>query len=201
MSPVIRQPGRPRKPGPYPNPYVKVRLWERLSPCQGARTYIATPLLLAFLLLLPLFLATVSCGHFAAVGRGGPVYAITVDTVNGRKTADRGPLSYPACAIQVGDRMARVWMAHDSRGDDVVSPVVLQADAVALKAGILVERTWSQAVVHKVTDQELEAGAAVVYVPGLPRPTVVELRFDRVGLVPTPSVESRSGGSVTTAGR
>lgn len=150
------------------------------------------------LLVLPVGLGVAGggCGHFPAVGRGGPVYAIRVDTVNGRKTADRGPLSYPACAIQVGDRMARVWVAHDSWGD-VPSPVVLQGDAAALKAGILVERTWSQAVVHKVTDEELAAGAAVVYVPGLPHPTVVELRFDQVGLVPTPSAEERAPPVVT----
>lgn len=169
-------------------------------PCQGAPTYIAARSLLALCVLLSLVSSTGGCGHFPAVGRGGLVYAITVDTVNGRKTADRGPLSYPACAIQVGDRMARVWLADDSRGD-VASPVVLQGDAAALKEGILVERTWSQAIVHKVTDEELEAGAAVVYVPGLPRPTVVELRFDQVGLVPTPSVGDRAAGSVTTAGR
>ncbi|MEP6654254.1 MAG: hypothetical protein ABJA82_12895 [Myxococcales bacterium] len=121
----------------------------------------------------------ISCGHFAAVGRGGAVYAIAVDSVNGRKTATTGPISYPACAIQVGDRVAQVWIANDSAGD-VESPVVLEGDAFALKDGILVERTWSQAVVHKVTDEELAAGAAVVYVPGVPHPTVVELRFELV---------------------
>jgi hypothetical protein len=109
------------------------------------------------------------------------VYAISVDSVNGRKTADRGPSGYPACAIQVGDRVAQVWLADESRGD-VMSPPVLEGDAAALKDGILVERTWSQAVVHRVTDDELAAGAAVVYVPGIPRPTVVELRFFRVRL-------------------
>lgn len=127
-----------------------------------------------------LLVGTLSCAHFGAVGRGGPVYAISVDTVNGRKTADSGPVSYPACAIQVGNRMARVWLADESRGD-VRSPVILEGDAAALHAGILVERTWSQAVVHKVTDEELAAGAAVVYVPGVPQPTVVELRFERIG--------------------
>ena len=120
-----------------------------------------------------------SCSHFAAVGRGGPVYAIAVDSVNGRKTASTGPISYPACAIQVGDRVARVWIANDTLGD-AESPVVLEGDAFALKEGILVERTWSQAVVHKVTDEELAAGAAVVYLPGVPHPTVVELRFELV---------------------
>ena len=122
---------------------------------------------------------TASCSHFAAVGRGGPVYAVAVDSVNGRKTANRGPISYPACAIQVGDRVAQVWLADESHGA-VESPTVLEGDAAALKEGILVERTWSQAVVHKVTDEELASGFAVVYVPGLPRPTTVELRFEPV---------------------
>jgi len=102
-----------------------------------------------------------------------------VDSVNGRRTADNGSIYFPAISIQVGDRFARVWLADQSRGD-VTSPVVLEGDAEALKAGILVERTWSEAVVHKVTDEELAVGVAVVYVPGTPHPTVVELRFDRV---------------------
>jgi hypothetical protein len=122
-------------------------------------------------------LAPFGCGHTPAVGRGGPVYDIAVESINGRKTAPTGSISYPACTIQVGDQVARVWLAGPERGDDVTSPTLLQGDAVALKEGVLVERSWSQAVVHRVTDEELAAGAAVVYVPGTPSPTVVELRF------------------------
>jgi len=73
--------------------------------------------------------------------------------------------------------VARVWLADADRNDQVDSPAVLRGDAVALREGILVERSWSQAVVHRVTDEELSVGAAVVYVPGTPHPTVVELRF------------------------
>lgn len=77
--------------------------------------------------------------------------------------------------------MARVWLAHPDNLD-AVSPVVLTGDAASLKEGILVERTWQEAVVHQVTDDELAAGAAVVYVPGmLRRHAVVELRFQPVG--------------------
>lgn len=125
------------------------------------------------------FAAIASCAHAPAVGRGGPVYAIRVESVNDRRTADSGPISHSACAIQVGDRVARVWLADESRGP-VQSPVILEGDAAALRAGVLVERSWSQAVVHKVTDEELAAGAAVVYVPDGPQPAVVELRFDPV---------------------
>jgi hypothetical protein len=107
------------------------------------------------------------------------VYAVAVDSVNGRKTADNGSAYFPAIAIQVGDRFARVWLADQGRGD-VTSPVVLEGDAEALKDGILVERSWNEAIVHKVTDDELAVGIAVVYVPGTPHPTIVELRFDRV---------------------
>jgi hypothetical protein len=99
--------------------------------------------------------------------------------VNGQHTTARGHLSFSVFAIQVGDRMARVWLA-DETGGDVESPVVLEGDAVALKDGILLERSWSEAVVHKVTDEELAAGAAVIYLPGRGRPIVVELRFDPV---------------------
>lgn len=166
---------------PYSNPYVRVRLWVGRGRCQGARSVILAwrPAVLG-LLVATLILTSTACSHFPAVGRGGAVYAITVESVNGRKTADRGPTSYPACSIQVGDRVARVWLADDRQGNDVQSPTVLEGDAEALHQGILVERTWSQAVVHEVTDQELAAGAAVIYVPGTPRPTVVELRFVRL---------------------
>jgi hypothetical protein len=111
------------------------------------------------------------------VGRGGPIYEIAIDSINGRKTASTGSISYPACTIQVGDQVARVWLADPERNDQVDSPTVLRGDAVALREGILIERSWSQAVVHRVTDEELSVGAAVVYVPGTPHPTVVELRF------------------------
>ena len=104
---------------------------------------------------------------------------MTVEMVDGRHTAARGHLSFSAVAIQVGDRMARVWVADES-GGGVESPAVVEGDAAALKAGILLEHSWNEAVVHHVTDEELAAGAAVVYVPGGGRPMVVDLRFDPV---------------------
>ncbi|MES1157975.1 MAG: hypothetical protein ABUL67_02635, partial [Haliangium ochraceum] len=87
-------------------------------------------------------------------------------------------MSFPAVAIQVGDRVAQVWLADPDR-QDVISPRVLEGDAAALKDGVLVERSWTEAVVHQVTDEELAVGAAVIYVPGL-KPTEVELRFDLI---------------------
>jgi hypothetical protein len=113
--------------------------------------------------------------------RPGQVYEIAVASIDGYPTANRGPAAYPACTIQVGSNVARVWLAHPDNLD-AVSPVVLTGDAASLKEGILVERTWQEAVVHPVTDEELAAGAAVVYVPGFSRPhAVVELRFQPVG--------------------
>ena len=46
--------------------------------------------------------------------------------------------------------------------------MVFEADAEALKDGILVERSWNTATVHNVTDDELAAGAAVVIRAGQP---------------------------------
>src|SRR6185295_4013226 len=83
--------------------------------------------------------AATGCAHAPAVGRGGQVYAVTVEMVDGKHTAARGHLSFSAVAIQVGDRMARVWVADES-GGDVESPAVVEGDAAALKAGILLER-------------------------------------------------------------
>jgi hypothetical protein len=119
------------------------------------------------------------CATAPAVGRGGPVYAVRVASVNGYPTSDRGPAAYPACTMQLGDRVARVWLAQPSR-TEAASPVIMEADEAALKEGILVERSWGEAVVHHVTDAELAAGAAVVYVPASTHPTVVELRFEPV---------------------
>jgi hypothetical protein len=119
------------------------------------------------------------CATAPAIGRGGPVYALRVTSVDGHPTSDRGPSAYPACTMQLGDRVARVWLAHPSRAD-VVSPVIMEADEVALKDGILVERSWEEAIVHHVTDAELAVGVAVVYVPSPFHLTVVELQFERV---------------------
>ena len=119
------------------------------------------------------------CATFPAVGRGGQVYEVRVDSVNGNRTSLRGPSGHPACIVQVADRVATVWLASEAHADRE-SPVVFEADAEALKDGILVERSWNQATVHNVTDAELAAGAALVTLPGLPRPINVELRFDPV---------------------
>lgn len=119
------------------------------------------------------------CATARAVGRGGTVYEVRVDSVDGVHTALRGPVGRPACVVQVGDRVATVWLAAPSHADRE-SPVVFEADAAALKDGILVERSWRTAVVHSVTDEELATGIAVVLLPGGPRPIAVELRFDPV---------------------
>jgi hypothetical protein len=107
------------------------------------------------------------------------VYAVRVASLDGHPTSDRGTVAYPACTLQFGDRVARVWLAQPSRTEDA-SPVIIEADEVALKDGILVERSWGEAVVHHVTDAELAAGAAVVYIPSPYHPTIVELRFEPV---------------------
>jgi hypothetical protein len=129
---------------------------------------------------LPLLVAVLpACATAQAVGRGGPVYEVRVAAVNGLPTALRGPSTHPACVLQVGNRVVQVWLAAPDHYDRA-SPVAMEADAEALKDGILVERSWNEAVVHSVTDDELSAGAAVVYVPGGKRPTTVELRFDLI---------------------
>jgi len=129
--------------------------------------------------LVALLSVVTGCATAPVIGRGGRVYAVRVASVDGHPTASRGTVAFPACTLQVGDRVTRVWLAHPSR-QDAVSPVIVEADEVALKDGILVERSWGEAIVHHVTEAELEAGAAVVYVPSPYHPTVVELRFEPV---------------------
>jgi hypothetical protein len=74
---------------------------------------------------------------------------------------------------------------HTVEADTFVPPeageTLLEADAEALKSGILIERSWNQAVVHEVTDEELDVGAAMIFVPGERRSVVAELRFRRLG--------------------
>jgi hypothetical protein len=141
--------------------------------------------LAALLLVLTTSTTLSGCAALPAVGRGGRVYAVRIASLNGVPTAARGPRSHPACVVQVGDQVARVWLARPSRTQDQ-SPVVMEADAEALKEGVLLERSWGEAIVHEVTEAELAAGAALVYIPGLRTPTAVELRFE-----PIPRVSSR----------
>src|SRR3954471_22777033 len=121
----------------------------------------------------------VGCATAPVIGRGGRVYAVRVASVDGHPTSNRGTVAYPACTLQFGDRVTQVWLAHPSHLE-AANPVIVEADEVALKDGILVERSWGEAVVHRVTDAELAAGAAVIYVPSTFHPTVVELQFEPV---------------------
>jgi hypothetical protein len=132
-----------------------------------------------FRLLVWLALGAGACATAPAVGRGGPVYEISIAAVDGQPTAARGPAAFPAITIQVGTEVARVWLAYPSHHHDTVSPVIMEGDAEALKDGILVERSWNEAVVYRVTEDDLSTGVAMVYVPSmLHPPTVVELHFD-----------------------
>jgi hypothetical protein len=130
-------------------------------------------------LLVALLSVLIGCATAPVIGRGGRVYAVRVASLDGQPTSDKGTVAFPACTLQFGDRVARVWLAHPSRVN-AVSPVIVEADEAALKDGILVERSWGEAIVHRVTDAELAAGAAVVYIPSPYHPTVVELRFEPV---------------------
>lgn len=112
------------------------------------------------------------------MGRGGAVYDVTVETIDGRSTADRGPAAHPALTLQVGSTVRRVWLGLVP--PEHPSPVVMRADAEGLHSGLLLEVDWQHAVVHEVTAEELAAEAAVVYVPFGRRVVVVELRFTPV---------------------
>ena len=129
-------------------------------------------------------LASLLAGAGCATARSGAararLYAVRVSSVNGHPTSNRGAVSNPACTLQFGDQVARVWLASPSR-ENAVSPVIAQADETTLKAGILVERSWQEAVVHEVTDAELASGIAVIYVPSVFKLTTVELTFEPVG--------------------
>src|SRR5258708_36467158 len=67
------------------------------------------------------------CATAPAVGRGGPVYEISIAAIDGYPTADRGPAAYPAVTIQVGTQVARVWLAHPAHVT-ARSPVVMDGD-------------------------------------------------------------------------
>jgi hypothetical protein len=124
--------------------------------------------------------AALGCATVPDASSGGSqAYRVAVASVNGQPTSNRGPTAYPACTIQVADRVASVWLAHPSSSG--ASPVIMVSQAADLKKGVLVERTWNEAVVHHVTDQELAVGVAVVHVPGRSRrPITVELSFEPV---------------------
>jgi hypothetical protein len=134
-------------------------------------------------------LAGAGCAHTTAIGRGGPVFAVSVESIDGYPVVTGGRSSGYCYLLQVADRAVRVWPVVRSPRTvevDTFAPhesgeTLLEADAEALKSGILIERSWNQAVVHEVTDEELDVGAAMIFVPGERRSVVAELRFRRIG--------------------
>jgi hypothetical protein len=126
------------------------------------------------------FGAGLGCATWSGGQGKGRVYKVRVSTVDGMPTANRGSVNNPACTVQFGNHVAQVWIAHPSR-TNAVSPVIMEADEATLKAGVLVERSWNEAVVHEVTDAELASGIAVIYVPSIFHMTTVELSFEPVG--------------------
>lgn len=121
------------------------------------------------------------CATAPVAGKPGlKVYRVRVATVDGQPTATRGSVNNPACTVQFGNQVVQVWIAHPSN-DNAVSPVITQADETTLKAGVLVERSWNEAVVHEVTDAELASGVAVILIPSIYHFTTVELAFEPVG--------------------
>jgi len=142
--------------------------------------------------------AGAGCAHVPAIGGGGPVFAVSVESIDGFRVVTAGHIYGYSYMLQVADHAVRVWpVLHNtnfpgpgvdgqpelgSSGDTAadVGETLLEADATALKSGILIERSWTQAVVHEVTEEELEVGAAVILVPGDRRSVVAELRFRRL---------------------
>src|SRR5262245_4342321 len=112
VSPCCLSAVCPVAPPQKPNPYVCVRLFSLGRPVKViASTWIHSILFstgaLAYMRWIGAALLAVGigsgCAHAPAVGRGGPVYAVTVESVNGRHTSAQGHLSLSAMAIQVGD--------------------------------------------------------------------------------------------------
>jgi hypothetical protein len=142
--------------------------------------------------------AGAGCAHVPAVGGGGPVFAVSVESIDGYRVVTAGHIYGYSYMLQVADHAVRVWPvlrnvnfpgpgadAQPELGPSGDTPIdagetLLEADATALKSGILIERSWTQAVVHEVTEEELEVGAAVILVPGDRRSVVAELRFRRL---------------------
>lgn len=157
------------------------------QPRRTPRTWVLTVVLV--LGTAPGLLGAVGCAHTAAIGGGGPVFAVSVESIDGYRVVMAGHMSGYSYLVQVGDVAARVWPVMRSpgavEGDGPPLPepgeTLIEADAEALKSGILIERSWNQAVVHEVTDEELDVGAAVVFVPGERRSVIAELRFRRLG--------------------
>ena len=150
------------------------------------------------LLLGLLGVALAGCAHGPAVGGGGRIYEISIESIDGLPVTTRGSSTGLFYVVQVGDRLATVWPVTPALNHDDRPIVLLEADAQALHDGILIERTWRLAVAHEVTDDELAAGAALVYVPGLQGASPVELRFRPVPVGQAPRGPVTRGDSRAT---
>lgn len=112
---------------------------------------------------------------------------MAIQSIDGRSVVTTGPSSQPSFLVQVGEQLVRVWPTRPAPNGPDEPATLLEVDAQALKAGILIESSWTEAVVHEVTEDELAAGAALIFVPGGRRSVVAELRFKALGIGPRSS--------------
>ena len=121
------------------------------------------------------------CAHASSEPGAGRLFAVSIESIDGRSVVTIGHMSQPSYVVQVGTRLVRVWLAKPAPDGPSEATPLMETDAQSLKSGILIERSWTHAVVHEVTEEELAAGAALIYVPGDRRSAAVELRFRRLG--------------------
>jgi hypothetical protein len=146
-------------------------------------------------------------------GLEGPRYQISVRAVDGYPASSRGILGREAGVLQIGDQVVRFWAGTAGEGRDPQLPVI-EVDEASLREGLsldtdpwgsapetarvqpeghpssharFAERLRMDAVLHRITDDELSRGSARVEVPrpswsplGGPVVTVIDLDILRI---------------------
>jgi hypothetical protein len=105
------------------------------------------------------------------------MFAVSIESIDGRSVVTTGHMSELSFVVQIGERLVRVWLGKTAPDGPSEPTPIMEVDARSLKSGILLESSWTHAVVHDVTEEELAAGAAMIYVPGDRHSAVVEVRF------------------------
>jgi len=97
------------------------------------------------------------------------VYAVRVSSVNGLPTANRGSVVNPACTLQFGKQVTRVWLAHPTHENAVTT--IVDASGASACAG-----TWMPNINAAIASVQTETTIPLIVAGSdLPKNTAIRL--------------------------